>query len=386
MNSIQPFLTDRLGLKLISGRGVTSNEIIVAELPQRRYRIAVERARLPGAEEIECRIARAWLRLRSNDQAPDGSTPLIVVMVKAFSERTRDRLERFLERHGVRVPWLLTDGERVLALAAVLLPATASWRPDATSSRPRRRTTAARIGLTDKALSCVKALVYAGAPGLRPGGYAISRASPSSSFGAIHSIDDLARSAGTSKAHAYRFVNQYRQLGFVQGGPNELVLVRRTELLQRFADRVVAAEPSLAAIPASASVDAWLQQLPRRMGDLRIAVGAHRAAGLLGIHEVVGAPLTIFVADAFDSVASRLELKLVTASDRQAPIILRHPRFPQALWRGLLDAPKSELPVTDLLQCYVDLLHDPYRGRDLAEAIARATPALFDDPDVEMEP
>jgi len=201
--------------------------------------------------------------------------------------------------------------------------------------------------------------------------------------GRIHGASDLARLANASVPSAWRFLSALKDAGFVEETESGLDLVRRDDLLGAWLSAVTRSHVEVRAtlklpvrepIPViEPSVTAY------RSADRRIAWATFAAAGQLGYQFVRGAPLQIYVEDLGEAALGRLDL--VPAKEHEpAHVILRKPRWPEAVFRAIVM--KNGQPVTDIVQCWLDVSQHPARGQEQADVLWRRSlgPALGLDP------
>ena len=101
-----------------------------------------------------------------------------------------------------------------------------------------------------------------------------------------------------------------------------------------------------------------------KLGELGIA--AHLACKLHEVKHSSARSIHIYCREDIHNVAKIL--KLVPSEDeRKADLFLVEPKYPKSVFGGVLK--KKELPVCDILQCYLDLYYLPDRGREQAAIV-----------------
>ena len=172
---------------------------------------------------------------------------------------------------------------------------------------------------------------------------------------------------------ASRFVRQLRNEGFLDDREDDLRLARVEELLDRW---VAANQHGPRDIPVRwivrrdqshllAALKAYSAVATRRP---RCAVGLFAAADTLGFGFVQGVPPHIYL-ERFDAEALReLGLSAEDAGHR-ADAYVRVPACPEAIFRAAVK--RDGLPVSDILQVWLDVSRHPTRGQAQADQIRR---------------
>lgn len=193
----------------------------------------------------------------------------------------------------------------------------------------------------------------------------------------VRTTTQLATFAGASLPAASRLLNALEEEGQLDRRSGDLRIAEPLELLQRWRDRMPP--------PGSADVGArFVRGAPDAKG-LRALLARHAGTGggsdgertilglfsaceALGQGHVVGVPPLLYVPDL---APGRLaELGLVADPNATAfDVVLRVPRFPRSVDRGAVLA--SGAPVTDIIQCWLDVSHFRVRGAEQAEFLWR---------------
>ncbi len=210
----------------------------------------------------------------------------------------------------------------------------------------------------------------------------------------------LARVAGVSVMSASRFVRQLSNEGFLDDRKGPLRLLRVDELLERWraaSQKIVrdvhawwiirGGENQLRAAARSyaARMDVRSAQKqskrPQRVGSSpRICVGLFAAADLLGMGFVRGVSSHLYV-ERVDAVAlEQLGLSLEHAG-RNPDVELRIPDNKQSVFRAVVR--HAAVPVSDIIQIWLDVSNHPARGKEQAEQIWKKVlgPALRNESD-----
>jgi len=197
----------------------------------------------------------------------------------------------------------------------------------------------------------------------------------------------LARAAGVSVMSASRFVRQLWNEGFLDDRKGPLRLVRVEELLERWcaasqknvreihawwiirggenqlraAARLYASRLDVRSAPRKHS------ERPRRASSsARICVGLFAAADLLGMGFVRGVSPQLYVERVDAELLKQLGLSLEHAG-RNPDVELRIPESKQSVFRAVVR--HAGVPVSDIIQIWLDVSNHPARGKEQAEQI-----------------
>jgi len=175
---------------------------------------------------------------------------------------------------------------------------------------------------------------------------------------------DLARVAGVSVMTATRLLHALKQEGFIETKPF-LKVVQRRQLAQRWKaeyQRPAAALPMKFLLPAAPDVQ--LRKLLKKEGG---TIGLFAAADALGVGHVSGVSPTVWVHNLAEAENWR---PLRRAKPGERPdLILQQSGFPQSLERGVVY--RDGLPVTDIIQIWLDVSAHPARGAEQAAELER---------------
>ena len=207
--------------------------------------------------------------------------------------------------------------------------------------------------------------------------------------GRYQGASQLAEAAGVSVMSAFRFVEEFSKEGFLESGGGVLRLVRLRELLNRW---VAASQRRILEIPmrwvlhrgkkalwnvvcsyqsdeAIASADQLSS--PR----LRLCLGLFEAAEALGIGFVHGVKPYLYLERLNAAVLKDLGLS-GNGEEEGADLYVRIPGNRESAFRGVVR--KDGVPVSDILQVWLDVSQHPSRGKEQADLIWRRilSPAL----------
>jgi hypothetical protein len=207
--------------------------------------------------------------------------------------------------------------------------------------------------------------------------------------GRYQGASQLAEAAGVSVMSAFRFVEEFSKEGFLEPGGGVLRLVRLRELLNRW---VAASQRRIPEIPmcwvlhrgkkalrnavrsyqsdeAIASADQLSSPRPR------LCLGLFEAAEALGIGFVHGVKPHLYLERLNATVLKDLGLS-GNAEEEEADLYVRIPGNRESAFRGVVR--KDGVPVSDILQVWLDVSQHPSRGKEQADLIWRRilSPAL----------
>lgn len=195
----------------------------------------------------------------------------------------------------------------------------------------------------------------------------------------------LAEAADVSVMSAFRFVEEFSKEGFLESGPGVLRLVRLRELLNRWiaaSQRRVLEIPmrwvlhrgkkalwsaarsyrSDEAISSANSADQLSSPRPR------LCLGLFEAAMAFDIGFVHGVKPYLYLERLNAEVLKDLGLS-GNAEEEVADLYVRIPANRESVFRGVVR--KDGVPVSDILQVWLDVSEHPSRGREQADLIWR---------------
>src|ERR1019366_6877239 len=191
--------------------------------------------------------------------------------------------------------------------------------------------------------------------------------------GNFRNATQLAEAAGVSLMSAFRFVSQLAIEGFLDEDAGFLHVVRVDELLERWvsANRQPAQE-----IAARWIVKRELRQLYADIAKRgrvpkaqpRCCIGLFAAADALGFGFVRGVPPHLYLERLDEDMLRRLGLMMAGSHDR-ADVSVRIPINREAIFRAAVM--RDGLPLSDVLQVWLDVSAHPARGREQAAEIRR---------------
>ena len=195
----------------------------------------------------------------------------------------------------------------------------------------------------------------------------------------------LAEAAGVSVMSAFRFVEEFSKEGFLESGPGALRLVRLRELMNRW---VAASQQRVLEIPMrwvlhrgkkalGSALRSYVSDqrvpFPNLADQLssprpRLCLGLFEAAEALGIGFVHGVKPYLYLerlnAEALKEVGLSSD-----AEEKEADVFVRIPGNRESVFRGVVR--KDGVPVSDILQVWLDVGQHPSRGKEQANLIWR---------------
>jgi hypothetical protein len=184
---------------------------------------------------------------------------------------------------------------------------------------------------------------------------------------------------------AFRFIRQLRVERFLDESDSPLRLVRLDELLRRWQAanlrpaREVGVRWVLRGNPAHQIKDALRTHAPAQAAHsgksgrnhaiaIRACLGLFAAADVLGLGFVHGVVPHIYLERLAPSALQRLGLSLEAPSS-SPDVYIRVPAVPESVFRGAVS--RDDLPVSDVLQVWLDTAAYPARGQEQADMIYR---------------
>ncbi|HKV64552.1 MAG TPA: hypothetical protein VJO16_21785 [Candidatus Acidoferrum sp.] len=203
--------------------------------------------------------------------------------------------------------------------------------------------------------------------------------------GRYQGASQLAEAAGVSVMSAFRFVEEFSKEGFLDSGRGVLRLVRSRELMNRW---VAASQRRVLEIPmrwvlhrGKKALGSALrsyqsdQRVPfSNLADQlssprpRLCLGLFEAAEALGIGFVHGVKPYLYLERLNAEVLKDLGLS-GEAEEKEADLFVRIPGNRESVFRGVVR--KDDVPVSDILQVWLDVGQHPSRGKEQADLIWR---------------
>ncbi|MEX2264437.1 MAG: restriction endonuclease [Bryobacteraceae bacterium] len=311
-------------------------------------------------------------------QFPERAAPLAVVAARRVPASVADHMKQFAERHAPDVAVGVIDAEGFRSFAG---PGLEGLDAKHSSRAVRRMASPQHLPdlFSDLNQWMLKILL----------GQDLLEALISVPREPIRSASQLAAAADVSVMSASRFVRQLANEGFLDENNENLRIVRADELLERWVSasrkmsRGVPArwiikrdEKQFFAAVAHYAAKSKAGNSPKsnvRSGRIlkrqpRCCVGLFAAANALGFGFVRGVPPHLYLENLDLDVLQELGLS-VEDPDRRSDVYIRVPSNKEAIFRAVVL--REDLPVSDVLQVWLDASAHPARGREQADEIRR---------------
>jgi Holliday junction resolvase len=350
---------------------------LVVDEGAKKYVVEVKSASEGRRDRLIPLLSQAILEAQSFARRfPERAAPLAVVAARRVPASVADHIKQFAERHAPNVAVGVIDAEGFRSFAG---PGLEGLDAKPSSRAARRMPSPQHLPdlFSDLNQWMLKILL----------GQDLPEALISVPREPIRNASQLASAASVSVMSASRFVNQLAKEGFLDEHNDRLQIVLPDELLERWvsANRKMSREvparwiikKDLKQFFASvASYAAECKNSPKfsvRSGRIlkpqpRCCVGLFAAADALGLGFVRGVPPHLYLERLDLDVLQKLGLS-VEDSDRRSDIYIRVPSNREAIFRPAVL--RDGLPVSDVLQVWLDASSHPARGREQADEIRR---------------
>ena len=186
--------------------------------------------------------------------------------------------------------------------------------------------------------------------------------------GRYHNASQLARAANVSVMSAFRLVQQLQRDGYLHESKQYLTLVRREDLFLRW-QASAAAQRVKEAHMRFILRGGPQKGLKRILGSGRACLALFAAAEALHLGFVKGVPPYVYV-QRLNPTSVAAWKNIVPSSPGEEPdLILRQAPAPQSVFRGLVRV--DDMPVSDIVQVWLDVSSHPSRGQEQAELIRK---------------
>jgi hypothetical protein len=348
-------------------RGADPRPNLIVEVGRRTYAVELKCSSEGRRDRLIPLLAQAVLQARAiAHQFPGGAVPVAVVAAERISPSVAEEVKRFGAQFAPGTGVGIIDRQGLRAFAGHGLEAL-----DRPGPRPRRRKKSAPERLpqlfSDLNSWMLKILL----------GQSIPEALISIPRAHFRNAVQLASAAGVSAMSASRFVRQLENESFLDERAECLELVRVKDLLARC---VAANQRAFRDIPArwivkrnEGQLMAALKSYSSETGGaaktrVRCAAGLFAAADALGFGFVHGVPPYIYMERLDPGAIRRLGLS-IEDRDQQADAYIRIPANQEAVFRAAVI--RGGLPVTDILQVWLDASTHPARGQAQADEIRK---------------
>jgi hypothetical protein len=308
------------------------------------------------AEQLTAALAAAALQARRHAAPP--SQPMALVFVPRLSANMLEHLERYAREYLEGTAWGAFDARGVMRCPALGIEQSA--RDDRVASPLRRQSAPPLSGASTNPFSDLGQwlLKVAYASQVPDDLLAAPR-------GQIRNQAQFAQLAQVSPATVTRWLHGFEGLGLLQADARSLQPGPIRRVLRDWARAAYTRSPrELAVVARLGSVHKSLAKLLHEYSDA--ALCRYSACEALGVSIVSGAIPSVYLADWDASTLDSAGLRPALAGE-QPELVLVEPRFPESVRRGAVQT--SQGRCTDIIQCYLDLVDHPTRGREQADAI-----------------
>lgn len=358
-------------LSAASAGGVPRADLLLSE-PAGHLHYVVQ-LKVLGAnrrELLKSLLAAAAVEARAHAKAIAGARPLALVGTPFISPPIAEELKRYAQRYlpGVAIGWvdarggLFLNGTRLEGIGTPVL------RSVTTRGRPRPRTGPFPL-FSDLNQWMLKVLLAH-----RIGGDNISlpRERP-------QHASHLALLAEVSVPTASRLVANLKERSMLESGPQGLQLVQVPELLELWRRHVslqIDEEAMCWILPGRETSQARLMRAlkdftstSRNGNELqrpRACLGLFAACDVLGFSRVRGVPPHLYLEFSNEKVLRQLGLRHCRQGE-PAEVFVRPALSPEAIFRASVT--RGGVPVSDALQCWLDVSDHPSRGEEQRRAL-----------------
>lgn len=325
-----------------------------------RYAVQIKLAKDARRALLEGLLASAILRARVA-AAEVNARPLAIVCAPSISKPLLNELDQFVGRYGEGSAWGVMDDAGLVHLRG---PGLERVQRERQHLRLRPAVPHRSDFLSDLGQWMLKVLCSHRLP------LELRLRSPSGHTRIdepLASAMALARLAEVSAPTASRFVTSLKEERFLVGGA-VLGFIRGGELLDAWRSAVRRRPPEIRARwlfqprDPSKHLDDVLRKQAQKPGG-RACLGLFAACDRLGFRFVSGVAPHLYLEKASTDALQRLGLRLAEPGE-SADALVREPRFPESVFRGSME--RDGVPVTDVLQCWIDVSDHPARGEEMA--------------------
>jgi hypothetical protein len=348
---------------LVSGRG-------------KKFVVELKRASEGRKDRVIPLLSQAALEAAHYSRVMQGHpVPVAIVAANRIPESVAEEAKQFVRERAPEVAVGLFDLEGLRLFAGHGLESLSSARhPQSAIRAPNVRARAPQL-FSDLNQWMLKVLL---APRI-PDVYL------SAPRGHYHGASQLAEAAGVSVMSAFRFVEEFSKQGFLESGAGVLRLVRLRELLNRW---VAASQRRVLEIPTRwvlhrGKKALWSAARSYRSDEAmssanpadqlssprpRLCLGLFEAAEAFDIGFVHGIKPYLYLERLNAEVLKDLGLS-GNAEEEIADLYVRIPGKRESVFRGVVR--KDGVPVSDILQVWLDVSQHPSRGKEQADLIWR---------------
>jgi hypothetical protein len=352
---------------------------LIASRPGKKLIIEIKRASEGRRDRVIALLSQAALEAAYYSRNFAGNPiPVAIVGANHISDSVSEEAKEFVRKRAPDVAVGLLDFEGLRSFAGHgLEDLSSARRAENSQSLPKLRARAPQL-FSDLNQWILKVLL---APRI-PESYL------SAPRGRYQGASQLAEAGGVSVMSAFRFVEQLSKEGFLDSRAGVLRVVRSKELMNRWlaaSQRRVVEIPmrwvlhkgkkalanALRSYESSASLhsrDAEKSEGYLSLPRPRLCLGLFEAAEALGVGFVRGVKPYLYLERWSADVIRELGLS-GNGGEEQADIYIRIPRNHESIFRGAVR--NDGVPVSDILQIWLDVAQHPSRGREQADVIWR---------------
>ena len=307
----------------------------------------------PRLEVLQHRLAAAALiAQRHAHELGEGHgghvDALAAVGADRLSSAMVEKLRVFADRYLGDASWCIVDAAGVRAAGGLDLPIA-----EEAATLVRRVQRSASTPFSDLGQWLIKVLLSSD---LDPRW--IKRGGVKSHF---RTARELAAFANVSEPVVSVVLRELEARGFLKRRPT-IQLVDRSRLFKEWSRAVHARPPVEVAARSKFSAKNTIDRLSPRLDEDWHCLGLFSACIELGLPFVTGGPSHVLVRALDSSVLD--DLMLVECDEEETNhVIVREAPFPESVFRGV---PTSMPPTADVIQCWLDVVHHPARGAEMA--------------------
>lgn len=360
-------------------QGADMDVDLIAQNGSDRYVIQLKVSSEARKDRAVPLMSQAILEAQAAAQRMSGAAiPVAILAVDHVSESLAKQVRQFVERNAPNVAVGLIDAEGFRDFAGHGLEWLSSKRSVSRVGRQVAKPTPSSNLFSDLNQWMLKILLSQDIP----------ESMLSAPRGSYENASQLAEAAGVSVMSAFRFVRQLSHEGFLdENGP--LRLARIQELLQRWLGAnqrrireipvrwIIRGENNQIEVAVRSYVSRLEENPPRRKRGMvahsfqapnRICLGLFAAADAFGLKFVHGSVPHVYLERLDREALAQMGMSVEDAEDR-VDAIVRIPENPESVFRAAVN--REGVPVSDILQVWLDVSNHPARGADQAKIIAK---------------
>ncbi len=349
----------KVGMKRSIHAGASRSDLVF-EKDGKRYAVELKRSSEGRSDRLIPLLSHAILQARLRAKQSGDALPVAVVAAPRIPASVAAQICDFGEQYASDAGIGVIDSEGLRSFRGFGLEGL-----NAAPSHPRRKLARApRLPDLFSDLNQWMLKIMAGQH--------LSRALISIPEAPVRNATQLAGLAAVSVMSASRFVRHLSERGFLDRDEEALRLVRLDELFDLW---VAANRGAIDEIPARwiirkgpDQVRSALRNYAASNGEPRCCLGLFAAAGALGCGFVEGAPSHIYLERLTQGALDRIGVT-IDRSGNPPDLYIRIPANREAVFRACVSC--DGIPVSDILQVWLDVSTHPTRGKEQAREIWR---------------